>query len=76
MSSSHFSKIFRQQTGFSSYDYLLITRLNKAKDYLQKTDLSVSEIAFQVGFNSDTSFISFFRQSTGLSPNKFRRLMF
>lgn len=36
MSTSHFSRVFKQQTGFSPYDYVLITRLNKAKYLLQK----------------------------------------
>ncbi len=76
MSPSHFSMVFKQQTGFSPYDYVLVTRLNKAKDYLQSTDLTVSQIAYEVGFNSDANFIYFFKQHTGISPNKFRRLKF
>ncbi len=76
MSPSHFSRVFKQQTGFSPYDYVLVERLNKAKDYLQKTDLTVSQIAFEVGFNSDANFIYFFTKNTGISPNKFRKLRF
>ncbi len=76
MSKSHFSRIFKQQTGFSPYEFILASRLNKAKDYLQKTDLTVSQIAFEVGFNSSANFIYFFKQNTGLSPNKFRSFEF
>ncbi len=76
MSTSHFSKIFKQQTGFSPYDYVLISRLNRAKDYLKKTDLTISEIAFETGFNSDSNFIYFFTSNTGISPQKFRKLKF
>lgn len=76
MSQSHFSRVFKQQTGFSPYDYVLITRLNRAKDYLQKTELSISEIAYETGFNSESNFIFFFTTNTGISPSKFRKLKF
>ncbi len=76
MSPSHFSRVFKQQTGFSPYDFVLVTRLNRAKDYLRKTDMTVSEIAYEVGFNSDANFVYFFTKHTGYSPNKFRKLVF
>lgn len=76
MSTSHFSRVFKQQTGFTPYDYVLIARLNRAKVYLQKTNLTVSEIAYEVGFNSESNFIYFFTSHSGLSPNKFRKLKF
>lgn len=76
MSPSHFSRVFRQQTGFSPYDFVLVSRLNRAKDFLQKTDMSISQIAFDIGFNSESNFIYFFTKSTGLSPSRFRKLKF
>lgn len=76
MSASHFSRVFKQQTGFSPYDYVLISRLNRAKDLLQKTEMSVSSIAYETGFNSESNFICFFTENEGISPGKFRRLKF
>lgn len=76
MSTSHFSRVFKQQTGFSPYDYVLITRLNKAKYLLQKTEMSVSSIAYETGFNSESNFICFFTDNEGISPGKFRKLKF
>ena len=76
MSTSHFSRVFKQQTGFSPYDYVLITRLNKAKYLLQKTDMTVASIAYEIGFNSESNFIYFFTESEGISPGKFRKLKF
>lgn len=76
MSASHFSRIFKQQTGFTPYDYVLVSRLNKAKEYLQKTKLTVSEIAYEIGFNSESNFIYFFTSHNGISPSKFRKLKF
>lgn len=76
MSTSHFSRVFKQQTGFSPYDYVLISRLNRAKDLLQKTEMSVASIAYETGFNSETNFICFFTENEGISPGKFRKLKF
>lgn len=63
MSSSHFSRVFKQQTGFSPYDYILISRLNRAKYLLQVTDMTVSSIAYEIGFNSESNFIYFFTEN-------------
>lgn len=76
MSSSHFSRVFKQQTGFSPYDYILISRLNRAKYLLQTTNITIASIAYDVGFNSESNFIYFFTENEGISPGKFRKLKF
>lgn len=76
MSSSHFSRVFKQQTGFSPYDYILISRLNRAKYLLQTTNMAIASIAYDVGFNSESNFIYFFTENEGISPGKFRKLKF
>ena len=73
MSPSHFSKIFKAQTGCSPYEYVLDLRLNKAKEYLIKSDKSIEQIAELCGFNSESNFVYFFKKSTGLSPLKYRK---
>lgn len=76
MSSSHFSRVFKQQTGFSPYDYVLLSRLNRAKYLLLETDMPISAIAYDIGFNSESNFIYFFTENEGISPGKFRKLKF
>lgn len=76
MSISHFSRVFKQQTGFSPYDYILNSRLNRAKYLLQVTDMTVAAIAYETGFNSESNFIYFFTENEGISPGKFRKLKF
>lgn len=76
MSVSHFSRVFKSQTGFSPYDYVLTARLNRAKELLQKTDLSILQIAEATGFNSEANFVYFFTGNAGISPGKFRKLKF
>lgn len=76
MSSSHFSRVFKQQTGVSPYDYVLLSRLNRAKYLLQQTDMTIASIAYDIGFNSESNFIYFFSENEGISPGKFRKLKF
>ena len=73
MSSSHFSKIFKLETGSSPYDYVLSARLMKAKEYLSATDKSISQISALTGFNSESNFVYFFTTNTGISPLKYRK---
>lgn len=76
MSPTHFSRVFRQYTGFSPYDYVINARLNKAKELLLKTDMSVAQIAYATGFNSQANFVYCFTDSMGVSPGKFRKTGF
>lgn len=76
MSQTHFSRVFKSQTGFSPYDYVLVSRLNKAKECLLKTDMSVAEIAYESGFNSEANFVYCFTNNEGISPGKFRKMKF
>ena len=73
MSTSHFSRVFKEQTGFSPYDYVLNARLQKAKKYLAKDEKSIEQIAFLTGFNSTSNFIYCFTGNVGMSPLKYRK---
>ena len=76
MSPTHFSRTFKRYTSFSPYEYVISVRLNKAKEYLLNTDMSISQIAFKTGFNSTANFIYCFTTNEGVSPSKFRKLQF
>ena len=53
-------------------EYIVNTRLKKAKYYLQHEDLSIAEIAFKTGFSSATYFSTVFRSKLGVSPSEFK----
>lgn len=72
VSPSHFTRLFRRHTGQSPHEYLINSRINKAKLLLKETQMSISEIAEAVGYKYDTSFTSAFRKKVGLSPLRFR----
>lgn len=76
MSVTHFSRVFKQKSGFSPYEYVLNVRLNRAKELLLKSDMSIAEIAYETGFNSEANFVYCFKKNEGLSPGKFRKAGF
>ncbi len=71
-SSFYFCKMFKKVTGLNFTHYVSRVRVERAKTMLQNPNLRVSEIAFEVGFQSLTHFNRVFRQLTGVSPSAFR----
>lgn len=69
----HFSRAFRDATGFPPYRYLIHRRIDAAKTLLLQDTLSISQIAQHCGFNSQSQFAAMFRRVFGTSPGKFRR---
>jgi AraC-like DNA-binding protein len=72
MSRFHFSKMFSQCTGLTFTHYLSRVRIEHSKDLLLNPDLRVSEIAYDVGFESVTHFNRVFAKIVGQSPTDFR----
>lgn len=71
-STFYFCKIFRKFTGITFTDYVSRVRIERAKNLLLNPNLRVSEIAFEVGFQSLTHFNRVFRKLLGQSPTTFR----
>jgi AraC family transcriptional regulator len=69
----HFSRAFRDATGFPPYRYLIHRRIDAAKTLLLQDALSIAQIAEQCGFNSQSQFAAMFRRVFGTSPGRFRR---
>ena len=73
VSRSYFLRLFRQYMGTTPYNFLLLTRITRAKEMLETTDLPVAEIAYEVGFQGDANFSSRFLAITGVTPGQYRR---
>lgn len=74
MSMYYFSRVFKKSTGYSPHEYLTMIRLNRAKILLKATELSIKELAFKVGFNSEANFITCFKKHNTYTPNVFRKM--
>jgi len=71
-SSFYFCKMFKKATGLNFTDYVSRVRTEKAKNLLLNPNLRVSEIAFEVGFQSLTHFNRVFKRVVGQSPTNYR----
>ena len=73
MSSYYLSDLLRNLTGQSAQQHIQEKLIEKAKEYLSITNLSVAEIAYQLGFEYPQSFNKLFKKKTSISPLKFRQ---
>jgi len=64
--------MFKKITGINFTDYLSRVRIEKAKNLLLNRNLRISEIAYEVGFQSLTHFNRVFKKITGQSPTEYR----
>ena len=74
-STFYFCKLFKKATGLTFTDYLSRVRIEKAKNLLLNPNLRVSEVAYEVGFQSLTHFNRMFRKLTGQSPSAYREAL-
>jgi len=68
----HFCKVFHKSTGLKFTDYLARVRLEDARNRLLNPNFRISEIAYEVGFQSLTQFNRTFKRVFGQSPTEFR----
>lgn len=73
MSPSYLSDMLRSLTGQNSQQHIHQKLIEKAKEKLSTTSLSVSEVAYELGFEHPQSFSKLFKTKTNLSPLEFRR---
>src|SRR5690625_2009742 len=69
---NYLSSIFRKETNTSFSDYLSLFRINKAKEWLVETDMTVKDIAEKLNYNNSQNFIRTFRKVEGTTPGRYR----
>ncbi|WP_438350247.1 AraC family transcriptional regulator [Paenibacillus sp. FA6] len=72
LSRSYLFRIFKQNTGVSINESLITIRINKAKDFLQGTELPITEVAATVGFQDLSHFCHTFKRLSGMTPSRYR----
>jgi len=75
LSPFHFDRIFRTMTGLSAIAFASALRINAAKQLLVSSDASVTDICFELGYESLGSFVSRFSRSVGVAPGTLRTLL-
>ncbi|MDF2663173.1 MAG: AraC family transcriptional regulator [Paenibacillus sp.] len=74
ISPSHFSRLFKQYTGFNLPEYLNTLRIREAQRLLRETKLKITEIAERVGYANITHFNRKFKLATQMSPNEYKSM--
>ena len=72
----HFLRLFRETFDLTPHQYLIQRRIAQAKHLLADRDFTVTDVCFEVGFESLGSFSSLFHRSVGVSPSQYRRRAF
>lgn len=74
MSRSNLLRKLKKQTGKSASQYIRKIRLDKAKELLEDSEMTVSEISYEIGFSNSSYFIKCFREEFGFPPGESRKL--
>ena len=72
LSEYHFLRMFKQSTGYTPHQYVIYQRIERAKELLKKTEMSITEIAYLLGFSSSAHFTHHFHRKTGMTPSELR----
>ena len=71
----YLSKIFKEKTGYNYIDYVVVCKMNKAKELLASTGKSLGKITAQVGYTQVSYFSRKFKECTGMTPVEYRKKM-
>ena len=71
-STSYISRLFKEELGMSTSDYIRNVKLDAAKNMLRFSDYSLIDISNYLAFSSQSHFIQLFQKETGMTPKKFR----
>ena len=71
----HYSRLFKKTTGVSPWTYALGLKIDRAKEMLMNSDVSVKEVAITVGINDPNYFSRLFAKHAGMPPGRYRKLM-
>lgn len=76
VNASHLSRKFKAETSMTIIDYINQKRVAEAKLYLQRGNVSITEVALMVGFNDLNYFSRVFKKTTSLSPSQYSKHCF
>ena len=69
----HFLRIFSKYTGYTFHEYIMLKRI-QVSEALLATDMSITDVALNTGFQSSSSFARAFRKLTGKTPSEYKKL--
>ena len=73
ISEGHIRRVFKEEMNLTVADYLTNYRITKAKEFMKKGDIRVTQVYQRVGFTSSQYFSSVFKKNVGISPSEYNR---
>jgi AraC family transcriptional regulator len=73
MSPYYFMRMFKKSMRVTFHQYVIQTRIDRAKELLRSRELSIADVALQCGFTNQSHFTNIFRQITKTTPRAYRR---
>ena len=73
LNEEYFSRLFRQETGDTFKDFMMMEKMKAAKKLLAETHLSVSIVASKVGYDNFSHFSKMFNKMTEMTPQEYRK---
>ena len=71
---SSVSKLFSEVEGITIEQFFILQKIEKTKEWLMYDELSLGQIAFQLGYSSTQHLSSQFRKLTGMTPSQFKQI--
>ncbi|WP_159881498.1 response regulator transcription factor [Paenibacillus puerhi] len=68
---SYFSRLFKRETGENFVEFATRTKMEKAKELIDRTDCTVEELAEQLGYDNKSYFLKCFKSYTGMTPSEY-----
>ena len=75
LSESRFKHKFKEEIGIPPNEYILKQKIKKAKELIQKTDISFTNLAYDLGFSTASYFSVVFKKYQGISPSEFKTIL-
>lgn len=75
LSCTQFSRQFKATTGVTPYQFVLDRRMERAKDLLERSDLTIAQVSYESGFSSQSHMTDVFKSRMGVSPGKMRGIL-
>ncbi|MEA5573413.1 helix-turn-helix transcriptional regulator [Calothrix sp. UHCC 0171] len=72
ISQYYFITLFKQSMGVTPHQYIMQQQIERAKQLLHQTTLSITEVAFSCGFANQSHFTRLFRKHTGVTPKAYQ----
>jgi YesN/AraC family two-component response regulator len=72
LSPTYFSKIFKEGLNITFIDYINFLRIEKSKELIKSSEITMTEVALKVGYNNDQSFTRYFKKYEGITPGQYR----